>query len=202
MRARFASLHHQRGSRGFTVVELLLTIVLVSLLAGAIIFSITGPDRNTDLDDGTERFETLLRFARAHAASTGRKVRIVFEQNDAETSEGARRMVLLWEPDPLGRPGVFEPVPGQTWTDLASDGSIAFESARVVHGAAASSEPADRSDETDAAAFAPSPITFFPDGSSDSVEVVIASRHPEDARKFSVRLAGLTGSIRRQLVVE
>jgi prepilin-type N-terminal cleavage/methylation domain-containing protein len=203
MRARLDQLSDQKRRGGFTIVELLLTVVLISLLAGAIIFSITSPGKNTELDGGTERFETLLRFARAHAASTGRKVKIVFEENGSETTENSSRIVLLWEPDPLGRPGVFEPVPGQSWADLTPDGSIAVESARLVNGSAPGSDPGfSFSDESELAASAPPPITFFPDGSSDSVEVVISSRHPDDARKFSVRLAGLTGSIRRQLVIE
>lgn len=202
MTTRLANLARQRGSRGFTLVELLLTIVLVSLLAGAIIFSSADSERAVRLEEGTQRFETLLRFARAHAASTGRKVRIVFDQAES-TNAALSRMTLLWEPDPLGQPGVFQPLTGQVWNDLGLDDAIAVETPHPPETDPASAlASGSETNEVIETATAPPPITFFPDGSSDSVELLITSRDPEDARKISLRLAGVTGSIRRQLVPE
>ncbi len=42
-------------------------------------------------------------------------------------------------------------------------------------------------------------MTFFPDGSSDSSELTIASRDEEDGRRVILKLAGLTGIVRRTM---
>ena len=39
------------------------------------------------------------------------------------------------------------------------------------------------------------PITFYPDGSSDSAEIIVAARSTEEEQRMSVRLVGITGSI-------
>ena len=38
-------------------------------------------------------------------------------------------------------------------------------------------------------------ITFYPDGSCDSAEIVLASRNEEDERLLAVRLSGILGSV-------
>ena len=38
-------------------------------------------------------------------------------------------------------------------------------------------------------------ITFYPDGTSDSAEVVLASRNDEDERRLAVRLGGMLGTV-------
>jgi hypothetical protein len=46
------------------------------------------------------------------------------------------------------------------------------------------------------------PITFHPDGSGESAEIVLRSRDVDDLRRVTVRIAGLTGSIRREYIAE
>jgi len=38
-------------------------------------------------------------------------------------------------------------------------------------------------------------ITFYPDGSCDSAEIVLASRNSDDERLMAVRLSGILGSV-------
>src|SRR2546422_9176444 len=93
---------HLKGG-GFTLVELLLAVALVLLLVGATVFSFSTLLGGTQAEEGAGQVESLLRFARAHASNTGRKVQLVF---DAETDSGspAASMRIVWEPDPLGQP--------------------------------------------------------------------------------------------------
>jgi len=42
------------------------------------------------------------------------------------------------------------------------------------------------------------PITFYADGSSDSAEIILASRESEDDRRLAIRIIGITGTIKRQ----
>lgn len=231
--------------RGFTLVELLLTLVLILLLAAAAVFNLSSLQRGARLDEGAAQFEALLRFARAQAASSGRVVQVVCEEASASISSGGTNstasasspsaaaggtnlvLSLRWEPDPLGAPGVFEPLP-QTPTFLAAlenliavvnvhllDGTSGADPANPLLGTSTSGMAASSGtnstvtlagdESTPLSEFSQSPllpptITFYPDGSSDSAEFVLVSQDEEDTRRLAIRLAGLTGVIQRHRV--
>ena len=194
---------------GFTLVELLLSVALLVLLLGAIVFNFSGLQRGAQLDEGVTQVEALIRFARAHASNSGRQVQISFEEDVHDGFDvPLQNLRLLWEPDPVERPGFFEPLAEageyvRGLTDL-----ISIESVRLVAGDSFEPTTADASgvpnenagDNSMVAAFPP--IGFFPDGSSDSAEIIVASRSEEDSRRIAVRLQGITGSIRRKLVAD
>src|SRR5262245_18032210 len=112
--AKATALTGKRTGHGFTLVELLLALVLVLLLAGALVFSFSSLLGGTQLEEGAGQVESLLRYARAHAANTGRKVQLLFNEED-ETGEQWGNVRLSWEPDPLGDPGYFEDVAEASW---------------------------------------------------------------------------------------
>ena len=119
----------------FTLVELLLAVTLLAGLMGAAVFGFSSLQRSAQLNEGVERVETAMRFARAHAANTGRKVQVVVTAAiDANTSpssassgnnsasngnsygnsndnEPVHSLSILWEADPARAPGVFESIP-------------------------------------------------------------------------------------------
>lgn len=118
-----------RRSGGFTLVELLLTLALLSGLLAAAVFGFSSLQRTAQLNEGVERVETAMRFARAHAANTGRKVQVVVSTADPSGSRADERnsgatsgsssptqggptpsLSILWEADPTRAPGVFEPI--------------------------------------------------------------------------------------------
>ena len=103
---------------GFTLIELLLVVVLILLLMGASVFNFSSLQSDGGLNEGSTQFEALLRFARAHAQTTGRNVILRF---DAPITSSAQPGVsppangngmphVLWEPDPQAQPGRFEDV--------------------------------------------------------------------------------------------
>jgi len=118
---------------GFTLVELLLAVTLLAGLMGAAVFGFSSLQRSAQLNEGVERVETAMRFARAHAANTGRKVQVVVTTtSDANASasssssadkpasngngsgngnEPLHSLSILWEADPARAPGVFESIP-------------------------------------------------------------------------------------------
>ena len=114
--------------------ELLLTVGLLAGLFAAAVFGFSSLRRTAQLNEGVERVETAMRFARAHAANTGRKVQMVVSTTDATgtqggdsrsgntsrntpgntasgTGETTPSLSILWEADPARAPGVFEPIP-------------------------------------------------------------------------------------------
>ncbi len=215
---KLTGLHPNRAGQGFTLIELLLVLVLVLLLVGATVFNFATLERGTKLEEGAAQMETLMRFARAHAANTGRKVQVVFAEtttNDTASARGGIR--VRWEPDPLGQPGVFEDLPeafrqAESLSDLVLVEKVQLLGAED-QGAAATTTTSSSSSATNASPdqaaaeffedFLPeplSPITFYPDGSTDSAEIILASWDPEETQRMSVRIMGLSGELRHQVV--
>lgn len=211
--------HRKKAGQGFTLIELLLATVLLMLLLGAMIFSYSSLQRGAALDEGVTQFEALLRYAQSQAATTGRKVQLVFEENIAEDVTLAfGRVKMMWEPEPLTQPGQWVEFPSAK--DLSSR---IIELVQVVTvrqfdpgqpiappvtgtnqaGSLAGGEkgPGGAGEESEVSDYQP-PITFYPDGSSDSAEITLASMEPEDTRRISVRLLGLTGTIKRLVPVD
>ncbi len=238
----------------FTLVELLLTVVLLLLLFGAVVFNYSTLSRGARLDHGADQLETLFRFARAQAAASGRQVRIAFSSPGLATGSGTNAssvpsgfspqtppnlggglsankdgntggtnaaLSVVWEPDPYGAPGQFVPLPeAQSYVDGILTATEVLEvrlpstqRGPVAWGWNGYSAVADKMVHPDDAGttgtqFAGSPkpdelpgkpfqIVFFPDGSSDSVDVVIGALGDDDPRKILLSLSGVSGKIRR-----
>lgn len=218
-------------SPGFTLVELLLVTALLVLLLGAVAFNFSTVQRNAELDEGASQFESLLRYARAHAASTGCRVRVVFEEDAGDgLLVPLGNFSVTWEPDPLGHPEEFVPLPETTSLVASILDVISIENVRPPVAAAPAgsgsgtgagagagvvspvggmgSSPGGAGEQgvvdagLQAGGFGFAPIVFFPDGSADPVEITIAARSGEDSRRMVLKMSGLTGNIRRRTYVE
>lgn len=201
------------GKRGFSLVELLLTLVLLMCLAAATVFSFSAIHRSSNLDEGVDRLQSVFRFARAQAATSGRKVRIVFEQTKGEIGGSELKGVrIAWEPDSQKAPGVFETMTNTGWNEDLINDLVGIEEFRAAgqkpkeakeDSAKAGSEQMAQAEpvvqETGEQGEAQG-ITFYPDGSSDSAEIIVASRNTEDARRLSVTLSGMLGSVTTRAV--
>jgi type II secretory pathway pseudopilin PulG len=203
-------------TRGFTLIEQLLTVVLVLLLLGAVVYNFSTAANGARLDEGAMQMESLFRFARAHAESTGKQVRILFPE--AESGDNAETLVaeapgttvrVMWEADPVGAPGVFLDLPEavsyvQSISELVSIQQVQ-PGGQSAEATAEAATPEVEASETSAVETSRSPfsvVNFYPDGTGDSVEIVLTSRDETDVRRVTVRLAGLTGTIRRQAVAD
>lgn len=196
------------GRRGFTLIEILLTVVLLMLLMGAIVINFSGMQASTQLDEAAEQLESAIRYARAYAANSGCKVRLVFEEKvDEELSVPLGNMIVEWEPDAIREPGVYMPLHDLDILLESMLNGVEINEVRAedTWGQSAASGSGDEFLEGDMPAeetqtFAP--ITFFPDGTSDSAEIILASRSPDETRRISVSVIGATGVIRRRVITE
>lgn len=188
--------------QGFSLVELLLTLVLILCLAAASVFTFTAIYNSANLDEGSDRFQSLIRFAQAEAATTGRKVRLQFVPNESAPLESAaelRTIKVTWEADLLNSPGVFEEYTNKAWSEvivneLVGVTKVAQMSESGAPMPAESTESATAMEEYSESQGFPA-ITFYPDGTCDSAEVVLASRNSDDERRMAVRLGGMLGTM-------
>jgi prepilin-type N-terminal cleavage/methylation domain-containing protein len=220
----------RKHAPGFTLIELLLAVFLLSLLFGALVFNFTNLQPGAELAEGAERFKSLLRFARAQAAFSGCRVQVRFEPDDADPfSPNLYHLRLTWEPDPWENPGIYVDLLPSAWdleginktvtvTQVAQPttsgpalrGAETASTAPMEPGAKSASEPTIDleseaapewpEDTVEPMAAALPPITFFPDGTSDSAQILLAARAAEDRRKVLVHLAGITGSITHEWI--
>jgi Tfp pilus assembly protein FimT len=163
---------------GFTLVELVLTVALLLLLAGAVGYSFNSARQGTQLEEGAGQLESLFRFARAQSASTGRRVQVSFVEAavGGATNPAAPFPVLEAE----SGNGVF--------TNQTTFAAAPAENGAIAAGASTES----------ATAVVPPPIVFYPDGSSDSAELILMSLDEGDLRRLRLSLSGLTGTVRRK----
>ncbi|MCX6922098.1 MAG: GspH/FimT family pseudopilin [Verrucomicrobia bacterium] len=216
------------GRRGYSLVELLLTTSLLLLFAGLAVVSMQTLRQGSAFGEGTIRFETMVRFAHAEAARSGRRVRIDFiqETNPAvnpAVSLGTNQLSqvkLSWEPNPASEPDIFQDLLAPRWgVDQVND-TLRVADVRLVDGAeeiatnasdsqtALNSEPQASSADTDIAlqqemaATSPSAITFNPDGSCDAAEITLVGLAPEEDRRIIVRVDGITGLVSHKSIPE
>lgn len=181
-----------------------MTTVLLLLLLSAVVFNFSNLQRGAELDEGATQLEALIRYARAQAASTGRQVRIAFEEDVGDgLSVPLGNLQVLWEPDPLNAPGIFAVLPEAAGFVRSITELVNVEFVRTVEPDVEATEKSAAAGSTGATNEAVwitfPPVTFYPDGSSDSTEITLASRSEEDGRRLILRLMGMTGSIRRKV---
>ena len=198
---------------GYTLLELLLVVLLVLLFTGAAVMNVAPLAQGARLDEGVGQLETLLRFARAEAAQQGRRHQLQI-QTATEVPPAQRAAIAVrWEPEPLDAPGVF--VRSQSTAALAQSVTehVRIEHVRLIEPASAPAPPSTTRDSwgqmSESASEHPGtpalgpfeewpPITFYPDGSSDSAEILVGSADINDPRRMLVKWNGLSGSAARE----
>ncbi len=198
----------QSSAKGFSLVELLLTLVLILCLAAASVFTFTAIYQSANLDEGLDRFQSLIRFAQAEASTTGRKVRLQFVPTTSIPTDAIselRTIKVTWEADLLNAPGVFQEYTNKAWSEEIVNELVGVEKVQPIQSpnslplaenqlSATTEATGETADAVELEEEFPS-ITFYPDGSCDSAEIVLASRNGDDERRLAVRLSGLLGSV-------
>ena len=208
------------GCRGYSLVELLLTTSLLLLFAGLAVVSMQTLNQGSAFGEGTIRFETMVRFAHAEAARSGRRVRIDFVQETNPvvilSTNQLSQVKLAWEPNPATAPDIFQDLLAPRWGVDQVNEALRVSDVRLVDGvedlAANGSESPNAPDPQaqvappeaviepalEAAATAPAAITFNPDGSCDAAEITLVGLQPEADRRVILRVDGATGVISRK----
>jgi type II secretory pathway pseudopilin PulG len=197
---------------GFALIELLLVALLLLLFTSAAVTNLAPLWQGARLDEGVGQLESLLRFARAEAAQQGRRLQLQVQAPADPATPGSppvsrSAIEVSWEPEPLDQPGVF--IPSQPTAALARS-VTEYVRIELVRRLEPGATPA--AGETGATPRAPDPggagsfeptkgwpaIRFYPDGSSDSAEILVGSLDTRDPRRMLVQWNGLSGRSARQ----
>ncbi len=85
------------GSRGLTLVELLLVLIVIAVLASAAISLLSSGQKQLAVEEAAQRLVTDLSYAQAEATAHRSERRVVFDEN-AESYSVYAGATLLWHP--------------------------------------------------------------------------------------------------------
>lgn len=182
-----------RGAAGFTLVEIMVVVLLMALMAGAVIPAITPGKKFKELRNTAIQIADAWSFGHSSAATEGRRYRWIW---DGE----ARRWHFQAESNSAENIGQFEPVSivGRASESLP-DGIGVVGVYFIIR-----KDPADGGEGPEI----PPEITFYPDGHSHSVYMVLGFIEPDgepvplaedvNPREFfmTVALNGVTGRVK------
>jgi Tfp pilus assembly protein FimT len=167
--------HRRPGVRrsrdaGFTLVELILVMIIIFTLATVVAPRFSDFFPSLQVRKSTEQLFAWARKARADAALTGVRQRLVLDS--------AKRMYWIeYEARPIKDPGKFTVLSG-AWGQETLPEEIAFE---TIDGA-----------ETDPTNGAVRYIEFRPDGTSTDATVILSN---ESGDRHTVRVEGATSKV-------
>ena len=246
-------MNHQRG---FTLIELLLVVVVLMIFMASAVFYMSPALKGIRLEEGASRFESLLKFASAEAAQSGKRVIIKFVSTNDVSGQVVYIPKVAIENDPIGNPGVFLDLPEISWMDKEiedlvqvtrvtlegqteqtnAEGEAEEETPglreQIVSGEAENTDTngvvltekenyfailGDVQDGTNSVQSTnqvsdtldsetvseleseEKSIIFYPDGSSETIEIEMISCDEEDTRKVIISLNGVTGLIEKKV---
>ncbi len=185
-----------RPGRAFTLLEVILAITLLVALASAGAFALVSWYDGRNLEEGAVQFEALVRMARADAANTKRSIRLSFEPDT-----GAIR--VLWEPQPFTEPRVFVEYDTSVWAAEVPNGLVRVTRCELTGDSAYSTLDTETLAPPDPGEVRMDPVTFHPDGTSDSAVIELATAGDEDdSRRAVIVIDGTNRTIETQVLGE
>ncbi len=176
--------------KGLTLLELVLVMALLVMLAGVVVINVGTWRHAARLEEGAERFQTVLRMAGAEAAATGRRIRLSFDEESDDEETG--RCSVLWEPKPLAEPSEFTAYSRCSWVTRVPNGLVRVVRSELTGSSAYRTlrEQMGREETEDNAL---QPVTFYPDGSSDSAIFELVDARGSESRLAVIQLDGVNG---------
>jgi prepilin-type N-terminal cleavage/methylation domain-containing protein len=156
--------------RGFTLVELIIVMIVIFTLATIVAPRFSDFFPSLQIRKSTESLLAWSRKARADAAVTGTRQRLLLDTAN-------RRYWIEYEARPIKEPGKFTALSG-AWNPETLPEAVTFES---IQGA-----------ETDASNGALRYVEFRPDGTSSETTVILSN---DNGDRQTLRVEGATSKI-------
>lgn len=185
--------HRSRRRAGFTLVELVLALLILVLLSGALIASFHGSLASVRIEENVSRMVSMLKTARADAALTGRRLQVTF---DPDTTQP----VVSIETDPLAEPNVFKPYLAWWAQRLRLTGDVRVLVCELTGASSFMERTAEggsaQGEVVEGAEGVLSPVTFTPDGGSDSLRMVLGLADEDIPWTVEITLNGADGTVK------
>lgn len=159
-----------RGVGGFTLLELILVMIVIFTLATVVAPRFSDFFPSFQVRKNSEHLLAWARKARADAATTGRRQRLILDTQ-------LRKYWIEFEPRPIKEPGTFRPL-GGSWTEEQLPEAVVFE---TISGA-----------ETDPTRSSFRYIEFRPDGTSTEATIILSNGNGD---KSTLRVEGATSRV-------
>lgn len=151
---------------GFTLVETLVVVVVVAVLAGMTMLSLSGATGSAALRESAARLSRTAQYGQAYAVTRAAPCRLVIDREN-------RRFLLEREKDPASEPGVY--------AAITEDGVRPFTLPRGVTFGPVVIQDAERSPW----------VRFTPHGDATPAAIVLTA----DRESYTVRVSGPTGRV-------
>jgi prepilin-type N-terminal cleavage/methylation domain-containing protein len=171
---------------GFTLIEIMLALAVVLMLTGLAVFNFVPWGNSKKFQEGSFQFESLLRLMRAESANIGKKLRLEFDDQ-------TREVTVTCEDKPLEQPGQFVAYYGGAWANNLPNGLVCVSRCDLT--SSGIWVPANSSQGGGPSQKALSPITFYPDGSSDSAVIELVGREAGESRTAVIVVDGVNGTV-------
>lgn len=156
--------------RGFTLLELLVTVSLLIMISACVVFNFSSAEDRMLLDDGVTNIQTLIRFSRAHSINTGKTVKILFP--DSELGDEGETLRQKYPNDTVVVLVDDEPLDSTKYYVDAINNSVRVETTTKNE------------------------IIFYPDGMNEDIVMTVGSVSEEDPRKIEISVTSFTTKLK------
>lgn len=163
-------MNQRRGERGFSLIELILVMIVIFTLATVVAPRFSDFFPSYQVRKSTEHLFAWARKARADAATTGVRQRLILDSKN-------RKFWIEYEARPLKEPGTFVLLSGAWGQEQLPEG--------VTFGSIEGAESAPSGDGLKY-------LEFRPDGTSSEATVVLAN---ENGDSHTVKVEGATSKV-------
>ena len=162
------------GSRGFTLIEIIVVVVLISILATMTVLSMYSGASPAKLRGSAQRLLVAARFARDFATTHRCKSRLMIDPDK-------QQYAITFQPDPQHDPSKFVPLATTLGKVQSLSQGIRFVNLRIV--------PRQGRDQLDPPRRETNYITFEPTGSADAAVLEVTN----GKQSYSVLIVPHTG---------
>ena len=179
---------HRRNHRGFTLLELIVVLVIISLMSALVVPKLAGPMSNLDLKTASKKISASLRYVRSHAASEKTTYVALFDFDK-------NRLVIINSTIPplvkgdfhINHREAFEGTPGEP-PDNQQDRPGGLKTYNLPDGVKLA-KGVSREGDFNSGFFR---IFFFPSGGSSGGEITVAN---ERGRQHKINVDFITGTV-------
>ena len=179
---------HRHSHRGFTLLELIVVLIIISLMSALVVPKLAGPMSNLDLKTASKKISASLRYIRSHAASEKTTYAALFDFDK-------NRLVII-----------NSTIPPSVKRDFHINNREAFDRTLVEAPNNGKDRPGElkiynlpdgikltkgvsREGDFNSGLFR---ISFFPSGGSSGGEITVAN---EQGRQYKINVDFITGTV-------